>query len=183
MPTLASLSALTRQQLTLVLGATVVLNLLLWTWLGADLGQLAAQQLRLSTLQRQEQAGVISPGTLRQQAADSEKRLKEITATFLKPFDDRVLQEHVVQAARANGVQLASVGLAGPTPRTLGSGAKYQAAVLSVQARGDLFALLSFISQASQNFYPSSTLEGIKVTASPTGWTAQFDLAALARSQ
>jgi hypothetical protein len=80
-------------------------------------------------------------------------------------------------------VQLATLNQAAATARTLGSRTTYPVVLLNVQARGDLFALLSFMTQVAQSVYPSSALEGVRVAADQTGWTAQFDLVALSTPQ
>lgn len=172
------LQALSRRQMAqAALLLVVVANAGIFTLLQLDRGSLEEKQAQLATLQREAVTlrGRNSPAVLTRELEDAQAKIAEIALVFPDRVEVIALQDHIVQAAVLNQVQITGLSLQPSATRDLAAG-KYPVVMLTVQGQGDLSNLHRFLGQMERNVYDSTTLENIKLTQTEGRWSIQFDM-------
>lgn len=175
---------LSRRQIgQLVFLLLVIANAGLFGWDQFQRRQIVEQKLRLSALENQSVAllrGRNDPNTLKQDIAETEQKIQVVSLAFPSKTDTVALQDHIVQVARLNQVQISSLSMQPPSTRTLAGGI-YPVVILSVLGRGDLHNLYGFLGQAQKNLYNTSSVENVSATLGDQGWSMKFDVAVYTR--
>lgn len=166
-----------RQIAQVVLLLLVVANAGLFGWTELDRRSIAVQEGQLADLERASVTlrGRNDPAILNRDLQEIEEKIKEATLSFPNQVDTVALQDHIVQAARRNLVQLTSLSLQ-PAGTKAVAGGNYSVVMLTVQGNGDLPRLQNFLGQVTRSIYSTSTLENINIVWDKEIWTFKFDV-------
>ena len=121
-----------------------------------------------------------SPALLRRQIDEADAKASEVGLAFPARVDPLALQDHVLRVAMRSRVQLVNLNLNPAGARTL-AGGSYTAVTLTLQGRGDLPDLFSFLSQVESSLYDTTLFENLKVSEIADGWSVQFDAVVIGR--
>lgn len=167
-----------RQIAQLVLLVLVIANVGLFAWERLQRESIKDQERKLAALGSQSISllrGRNDPALLKQEIDEAEKKLRNVSLAFPSRVDTVALQDHIVQVARLNQVQISNLSVQPPATRPL-AGTSYPVVVLSVQARGDLHDLYGFLGQAQKHIYNTSSLENVGFTQGERDWSIKFDV-------
>ena len=156
---------LDRKRLAQIAAAVaLVINAALFVLVKLDQIAIDEQGDLLATYQQQLRGprGGVDPEVLNKELEAAQQKAAQAGADFPEQVDLIALQDHLVGAARSNGVQLTSLLLQPPATRQL-VGGTYPVSIIGVEGRGDLPQLRSFIDQAAIGLYQTSALENVRL--------------------
>lgn len=161
----------------------IAANAALFVWNQVQQGSIQEQQLRLSQLEAQSMSmlrGRNDPISLRNDINSMQDKIKTAGVAFPGRIDVVAIQDHVVQTARRNAIQIFNLTLLPDEKRSLG-GIQYPVVIVSVEGYGDLNNLYSFIGQAQKSLYNTSSIENIRMAQKDGTWTTKFLIVAYRR--
>lgn len=140
------------------------------------------QQQRLALLQTAsiDPGSPRSPALLRRQIAEVDAKAAEVGLAFPARVDPLALQDHILRVAARSRVQLANLNLKSTGARTV-AGGSYPAVTLTVQGRGALPDLYSFLGQVESSLYDTTLFENLKLSEIADGWSVQYDAVVIGR--